>query len=232
MKLSISHMRRSVAAVIAVAGLMTLVPADSRASVVFYTDRTAFNTAEPGLPVQNFSGANLFNQPYVTHSSPLNSATNDAVFAAGSILPGLTVTTLLPGMVSNALIVEGGSVGPNWFGDTLILSFAPGVSAVGTDIFANTSPGSSLAGNFTEDVYNGSTLLGSKNFSEAAGAKGFIGVSSTIPITSVNLLYTTDDATTFVDNIAFGSVSATPEPSTYALAAIAGIWIAARRRRT
>jgi glycogen debranching enzyme len=46
-----------------------------------------------------------------------------------------------------------------------------------------------------------------------AGQLGFIGViSSSTNITSVSLLYTTTDASTFVDNVAFGSINAVPEP--------------------
>jgi len=187
-----------------------------KGSLIFYTTRSSFDAAEPGLPVEGFNNANIASGSLALQSSPLGSATNDSVFSSGSILPGLTISNLSPSLASNGLIVYGGgaisggstSVGTNWFGDTLVLTFAPGVSAVGTDVFAATSPGQTLAGDFTEDVYNGSTQLGSMTFSEAKGAFGFIGVSSTTPITSVNLLYTTDDATTFVDNIAFGSPTA------------------------
>lgn len=209
----ILSIRRSVAIMIAVGGLMTTAPAVSQGALVFYITRGLFNAAEPGLPVQSFDSANLFNQPYVFETNGLNSATSNAVFAAGSILPGLTLSTLNPGAQSTALIVYGGgpvgtkSVGNNWYGDTLVLSFAPGAFAVAADIFANTSGGPSYAGNITAEMFNGTTPLGSKPLTETAGGSVFLGVSSTtLPITSVEITWGGDnDATTYVSSIAFGS---------------------------
>ena len=198
--------------------LMTMAPAVSQGGVVFYTNQAAFYAAEPGLPVQSFDGANLFSQAFVTQTNGLNRATSNAVFDAGSILPGLTISTLAPGIQSQALIVDGGgpvgaiSVGNNWFGDTLVLSFAPGVLAVGENLFANTGYGTSFAGNNTEEVFNGTTSLGSITVSNAAGGYDFIGVSSTnLPITSVQFTWDGDgDGITFVSHIAFGTIVPNP----------------------
>lgn len=199
-------------------GLMTMAPAVSQGGVVFYTNQPAFNAAEPGLPVQSFDSANLFSQPYVYETNGLNSVTANAVFASGTILPGLTISTLSPGLQSTALIVYGGgpvgaiSVGNNWFGDTLVLSFAPGVSAMAEDLFANTAASTSFAGNNTEEVFNGTTSLGSITVSNAAGGYDFIGVISTnLPITSVQFTWDEDgDAITFVSHIAFGAIVPNP----------------------
>ncbi len=231
MRRLVSNIRRPFAIVPAVAGLMTLAPAVSRGSIIYYATRSAFDAAEPGLPVQGFSSANLYGQPFVILPNGLNSATNNSVFVAGSILPGLTISTLHPGSASNALEVYGLSIGNSWFGDTLVLSFAPGVSAVAEDAFANTSYGPSFAGNITEEIFNGSTTLGARTFSEAADGSVFIGVSSTtLPITSVELSWTSDgDASTFTSNIAFGTpASAAPEPSTFALLALGAALIGFR----
>ena len=48
----------------------------------------------------------------------------------------------------------------------MVLTFAPGVRAVGMDVFAATSLGGTWAGNVTANAYNGTTLLGSTTFSE------------------------------------------------------------------
>ena len=215
-------------------GILTLAAADvSRgATVTFYPTRAAFNAAAPGLPVETFAAANLFGQTEALEASPVSGATNDAVFPAGSILPGLTVSNLTTGNTPGLIVYAGGvggskSIGDNYFGDTTVLTFGPSVAAVAADVFANTGPGQSLAGSFTEQVYNGSTRLGSTTFTEAAGASAFVGVTSTTPITSVRLLYTTDDATTFVTNVAFGTV---PEPASVGLVATFGLAALGRRR--
>jgi hypothetical protein len=79
MKRLILTFRRPAAAVIAVMGLMTVAPAVSRGGVVFYTNQTAFNAAEPGLPVQSFNSADLFGQTFVTQPNGLNDTTSNAV---------------------------------------------------------------------------------------------------------------------------------------------------------
>ena len=82
--------------VIAVKGFLMMTPAISQGGLVFYTNQAAFNTAEPGLPVQSFNSANLYSQPFVYQPNGINSATSNTVFAAWSILPGLTISTLAP----------------------------------------------------------------------------------------------------------------------------------------
>ena len=244
---TISNLRRPVAAAIAVIALMTVAPCVSQGSAItFYTTRASFNTAEPGLPVETFQAANFpKGQLWGTQASPLNASTNYGFFSTGSILPGLTISNLnplnTPGLVvyNDGAIQVGGtkSVGTNWYGDTLVLNFAPGVSAVGTDVFAFSAypPAQTLAGNFTVNVYNGTTLLGTTNVDvPAAGDFGFVGVSSTTPITSMTLLYIDDEVTTLVDNVAFGSqVDPAPEPPTMVsalTAALVGVRFAVSRR--
>jgi hypothetical protein len=228
MRLEISALKRPLAGVIAAAALMTVVPGESQASLIFYGDRPSFNAAAPGLPVQSFNGANLFNQVYVFEPNGLSSTTSDPVFSAGRILPGLTLTDPQPGSQSQALIVYGGgpvgsiSVGDAWF-DELDLSFGPGVSAVGEDVFANTAASASFAGNITEAVFSGATQLGQKTLTEALGGSVFFGyVSTTLPITKVELTWGGDgDGVTFVSNVAFGTPTAAPEPSNFVLTATA-----------
>ena len=62
------------------------------------------------------------------------SGLSDGIRSTGFTLPGVTFSTLAPGSSSSALIVFGGRLGNNWFGESLVLSFAPGVTAVGADI--------------------------------------------------------------------------------------------------
>lgn len=214
--------------------LMALAPSFSHAGLTFYSSRLMFDAAAPGLSVEGFESANVASGTYAGESSPISATTNDSIFSTGSILPGLTISNLGAGNVPGLVVYGDDSiwfgtkcVGNNWFGDTLELSFGPGVNAVGTDLFAATSPGLTLAGDFQVDVYSGASLLGSRITSESRGGFGFTGVTSTTPITSIRLLYTTDDASTFVDNVAFGPV---PEPSVF-VAMAGGLWMLKRRRR-
>jgi len=207
-------------AVIAIMGFIIMSPAVSQGGVVFYTNQAAFYATEPGLPVQSFDSADLYSQTFVYQPNGLNSATSNVVFAAGSILPGLTISTLAPGIQSQALIVDGSgpvgavSVGNNTFGDTLLLTFSPGVPAVGENLFANTGYGTSFAGNNTEEVFSGTKSLGSIIVSNAVGGYDFIGVTSTNPITSVQFTWDGDgDGITFVSNIAFGVPNAVIVPN-------------------
>jgi hypothetical protein len=119
-------------------------------------------------------------------------------------------------------------VGTTWYGDTLVLNFSPGVTAAGADVFAINPPLGPLAGSFEVDVFNGTTHLDGTTFSEAAGAYGFIGASSTTPITSMQLVYSTADEMTMATNIEFGLV---PEPGTVGVIG-AGIWTMLARRRS
>lgn len=187
--------------------------------------------------MEDFSNSGTIGSPYFAAvPSPLISTAGDSVFAPGGIRPGLTLTTLNPGSVSTALDIEGSSgpksVGTNWFQDTLILGFAPGVSAVGETVFGNVYPGPGFAGSVAEQVYNRATLLGSDTLGEAAGAGGFLAVTSPAPnITSVRLLFTPTadtDSNTFVSNVAFGAV---PEPSPAALISVGGLTALRRGRR-
>ncbi len=194
-------------------GLFALCPnlAQAASPLTFYPSRDALNAAYPGMSQQGFTNADLYDEPFVTHANPLDHKTNDAVFKKGSILPGIAIRTLHPGLASNALLVYGGgpvgttSVGNYWFGDTLELSFPLGVQAVGENVFGNTSYGTSFAGKISAQFFHGKIYLGGKVFTEAAGAYLFIGASSsTLPITSVRISWQSDgDANTYVSDIAF-----------------------------
>ena len=210
--------------------LLSIAPSICQASpITYYPNRAAFNAAKPGLPVEGFSAARFSGNCYPGsvycygfQPSPLNRSTNHAFFSANTILPAITITTLLSEsqgnqnllVLNNGAVKTGGtkSVGTSIFGDTLVLKFSPGVLAVAADLFAcceDTSPPVPTdAGDFTARFYNGTTLLDSRTFSEAAGAFGFLGVSSTVPITSIQILYNSNEAVTGVDNLAFGSAPA------------------------
>jgi hypothetical protein len=110
-------------------------------SLTFYTDRTVFNTAHPGLPVETFSATLVPPNSVVTCTSPFNNATNNACFAPGGIRPGISVVN--SGGVDLVVLtppffgVPCVSVGPNVFSDASELQFSPPVVAVGLDFESN-----------------------------------------------------------------------------------------------
>jgi len=223
--------RRAAAIAVAALALSAIVPGAARAGVIFYSGTSTFDAAEPGLPVEHFD-PNLSSQPYLTQTSPLSAATDDSVFPAGSILPGITISNLNSGNTSGLLVYADG-VATYYFEDTLVMTFAPGVSAVGETVFARSSAaGPTVAGTFTENVYDGSVLLGTDNLPESQGSTGYIGVSTTTSITSIQIFFNSDvDGSPVVNNIAFGTPTSVPEPSSIALVASAVSLLLAGYRR-
>ena len=203
MQRNLAITRLFIAALIAFGSLTirasTALPASS---LTYYTSRTAFNTAAPGLPLQVFQP--LFSPAVIP--APLSSTTNNSDFVPGSILPGITISNQNAASYSTGLYVAGSSVACNWFGDPLVLSFAPSILAFGADFFAS-SGGSSWAGTFTAALYNGKKKIGTARFKEGAGQTTFFGATATAPITKIVVSFfpSTDvDWAPHVENIAFG----------------------------
>jgi hypothetical protein len=115
-------------------------------------------------------------------ANPLDSATNNSVFSAGSILPGLTIMSsanhsgqdlgvAAPTVFGNPEI----AVYNNFGGDSLLTSFAPPVTAVGMGLLNpdGTTVTFSIKG-------PGGSLLGSQDVTvNAAGPPTFFGVIAT-----------------------------------------------------
>ena len=171
----------------------------------YFSNRSAFNVAEPGLPLEDFDPIN----PRAVINGPLSSTQNNSDFAPGNILPGLTIRNQFKGDAPGLSVLDG-AVGSNYFEDPLVLSFAPGVRAVAADFFAS-SGGASWAGAFTASIYSGKALIGTRTFRESAGGTGFVGFTSTKDITRIVVVFqpTTDVGwAPYVDNIAFGPTPA------------------------
>jgi len=110
-------------------------------TLTFYTDRTVFDTAHPGLPVESFSGTTLPPNFVEECPSPFNSATNNACFPTGAIRPGISVANTEGGalvvLTPPFFGVPCVSVGPSLFADAGELQFSPPVEAVGFDFESN-----------------------------------------------------------------------------------------------
>jgi hypothetical protein len=228
---------RTIVVLGSVASLTSLAPSPSHASVLTYCPtRTAFDGAAPGLPVQDFQP---ITDPGLIHS-PLSNSSNNTDFPPGNILPGITFSAS-----GGDLYIFNGALSTFTFERKPIMSFAPGVAAVGLDWFGSTgSPGGGKAGDFTAQMFNGATLLGTQTLSEPANATGFFGVSSTTDISEIDITFqatcTTSgcdagDANPFIDNIAFGPPTLTPIPEptslTLFLSAGAAFWFIRRPTR-
>jgi len=79
----------------AISGVLT--PA-ARATLIIFNNRTAFNSAGPGLPVETFENNLRPNNTVTTFPEPLNSTSNNVAFALGRILPGINLS-VSPGRI-------------------------------------------------------------------------------------------------------------------------------------
>src|SRR5690606_36928455 len=187
-----------------------------------YTNEATFDADFPGLPNETFEeatppGCSAFD-------GPLNSATNNAWFSPGDILPGLTITTN-PTTSPDIFIADTGCFDADswWIGNNnntndLVLQFDPAVNAVGFDVDLDN------VGNTTtiEALDAGGNVLGSTTISGTVPTfRGFAGgaIASVVVRTSLSTEWAE------VDNIRFGgggggeceqSISATlddPTPS-------------------
>jgi hypothetical protein len=195
--------------------LGVLTPA-ARATLIIFNNRTAFNSAEPGLPVETFENNLRPNNTVTSFQEPLNNTSNNIAFAPGRILPGINLSvspgTMLVLVTQGSLGAPSDVVGPFLFVEDLVLDFAPTVNAVGFDLFALSSPGP-----VSVNVVGAGNLLGSLPLVLSPTATFFGVVSTSDRISQITITETTPAAVgELIDNVAFGAV---PEPTTIALAA-------------
>ena len=239
-------MRRAVSKVFlpVLIGLSILVEARMvRAGVVFEADRLTFLSQTTALQTQTFAGANIQPNGLAVESSSLNSLTNDQVFRAGTILPGISFSTSDAG-IGRDLELTGagpgspsGGGGPGGFTNNVLhpafyfsplqITFSSPQTAVGLGLLTAFADGPT--GLETVSVYStGGGLLGSIT-TEAAdfGSGSFLGILTTgdDSIGLVTVAATSAGFTNFyepgVDLVQFGT--AVPEPSSLVLGAIAGL---------
>ncbi len=213
---------------IALASLF-LLPAGCFGSAVIYTSRAAFNLAAPYAgATEDFEDAAIAPGAVLSTASPLDSLTNNSIFATGSIMTGLRLSSSGGFYVSNGFF-SSPTIAVYTANERtpLTISFPNGgVTALGLDLYSSFSegPASPIA------AYDADGNLIAQTDIAMFASGVFFGIVSTTPID--HLIYTVSDSSTLigVDDITFGSdVTATPEPAAMLLTAAGLLALAARR---
>jgi hypothetical protein len=194
---------------------------EASATLTFYTDRTTFEGANPGLPTEDFEDGTTGGAGFVSFDGPLDSTTNNGVFAPGDILPGIAFagTGEASGGFSDLILVDDGVLGVNsskWVGinffadDASVISLGSGFGAIGMDLLSVPNLGATQDDVFDIDIFDGGGLIGSTTATiDFLGS--FWGVSSDMgPITGLRISSQIDGAE-FFDNVTFGDPI--PEPT-------------------
>lgn len=198
-------------------------------SLTFFSGRSAFETANSGLSVEDFEEGRIAGAQGDAISGSLSSSSQNSVFSAGEILQGVSFSSSPSGaglflakpgygnLPSKALSVFD-------VDDSMQISFAQGAGAVGLDLFAL-----NVASPFELNIYGAAGLLGSVNVNARGdGLPVFFGVSSTAPITRLSI-DSLGGPLEFVDNVAFSPV---PEPGVASFLAMGGVLAMVWKRRT
>lgn len=191
----------------------------ARGAVIFQTDRLAFETANPGLMIEDFEKGNIpTGDLFPFPDEPLNNATNNTYFSPGDILSGIEfkISGDLNFRVSNNYFINTTkSILASQAAADILINLNPGVTSVGFDIY-------DLGGaddNVLVEVLGSSSVLSKFTFNLSALNQQFIGVTSdTNNISSIRLnhLFTEPGypGAYGIDNVAFGGVVSVPEPVT------------------
>jgi hypothetical protein len=185
-------------------------------SATYYTDRTAFQAANPGLPLEDFESSPVLPGDLEYCDEPINDVSNNC-FIAGDLIPGFSLSTFegiragcsvdeCPMVILGAGLIGGNTdivVGPNYLNDTYLITFDPPVSAAGMDFF---STGETFDIVITDG--NGMTTM----TTAAASLTGtFWGVECPEMVASIQLI-SSIGVSELIDNLEFG-VNAPPIPT-------------------
>lgn len=154
-------------------------------SLGFYPDRTSFQAAHPGLPLEDFSGTLVSDGGVVWCLGPLDSSTNDDCFATGGVVAGFDLTIVddeagdgdTEYVVLNHFLSPCVAIGPNAFIHEPDWNFSPPAGAVAFDFY------SELGGNtYVFEMFGPGGSLGSTPFSGVGGGvAAFFGVDTVDP---------------------------------------------------
>jgi uncharacterized repeat protein (TIGR01451 family) len=181
-------------------------------AVTTYTNAATSDAAFPGLPIEDLEESPVppFNV-FLCASDPIDSSANPPCFAAGDILPGLSIGTV-PGGAGGTVVLGAGFLGqadviagPNSFADDLRVTLPGDTCAVGMSLHI----GFILAETLNVTV---TTLMGGPVALTAAATStgSFLGLSTAgDPIVRVDISSPTGWGE-LADNIRLGATCATP----------------------
>lgn len=175
--------------------------------LTIYDSRAEFDVAAPGLPLEDFEGANT--ETFLGCPGPFNSETDNGCFSPGAILEGISIQALINdqmGVLRPPIAgVTKTAIGTAWWADTPEISFPEGdVSAVGLELLApQGGPAPVTVQLFASD----GSQIGSLNAQTGIFEGVFWGVISPVPISRIEILSHEDVGLLFT-HIAFGTVEA------------------------
>lgn len=183
-------------------------PTVTTGGLLHYSSQAEFETAYPGLPVEDFEESTVVTSG--VFAQPLNSGTSNAYFSAGDILPGITITTEggnNPGV--ELIVTVAGQYGwtntskaitNNYETNNLTLDFSTSYTyTVGMDLFMR----SQTSGSIDVNVYtDGNTLVDTVTVT-LSSPPTFAGIHSPVRITKITFQPTTTEFEG-IDNIQFG----------------------------
>ena len=177
-------------------------------TLTFYPTRALFQSANPGLPTETFAGTSVPPGTRNFCTPPLNSTTNDACFAAGSVIPGFSLSITVDGGANEYVVLNAAlglpcvAVGPNGFVDEPNFDLSPAVKAVAFDLFTPLGGGEP----FTVEAFGPGGSLGSAPITGGGTSASFFGVDTSDPggITRIEIREGIDKTGDLYCNLEFG----------------------------
>jgi len=215
-----------------VAGLLAFFSMPSEAGLIVFSDRSSFDAAAPGLPIEDFEEASIGAMEVAGIPAPLDSTSNNGYFLPGDILPGIQFHTNTTHNNDELALLGPGYAGSpsklivaNYFTDAFYVVLSPGVHAIGFDV--HSFMGGGMAG---IEVYDpDGFVLGTYDWAAGPAGTFWGAISDSEPIGSVRI-FDAGGGAEGVDNVAFGE-AAIPEPATLGLSGMALLALAFLRRR-